>query len=439
MAAPGKQEYSALLATESNEIVDAPAVQHTPTWRLAMLTTIPVFMGYAGMICLQGKVKTQMGIKDGGNEDSYLFSTGVSMLYFGNLLFRLLHNVIFSFMRPRHRVVVAYSCMALAHSLIALVFFVADSRSVAFVYVAYLLSGVAIGTFESNLISTLTPLGHGTKSWAVLGIPVGFNLVSVGSFILFAIFPDSVGLELGIYVVIACVNVAGLLFFHFVVPKIDFEASQASISDFVRDIKLWREWAPLIWKHCLALSLDMFCVSLFSSVALFVFDVSHVPLFPYSDTLVPRNGFQAVYNACAFLGDFTSRKIAYRDRSRNPLLFLVLSAVGASLVLSKTALVAPIGMFLVMFANGSIYAQTTKYVDNAVPRSYNLIALSFWLFIGDIGSFIGANVVAPIRTGVGAVDLPRSHAPVPLHNTTTITNTTNTTIATQWVRPPAPQ
>lgn len=34
---------------------------------------------------------------------------------------------------------------------------------------------------------------------------------------------------------------------------------------------------------------------------------------------------------------------------------------------------------------------TTKFIDAKVDKQFNLIALSIWLFIGDIGSVTGAN------------------------------------------------
>jgi hypothetical protein len=41
------------------------------------------------------------------------------------------------------------------------------------------LGGVGIGTFESNLLSTIAPLGKRTKLWAIVGMPVRFSQRSV--------------------------------------------------------------------------------------------------------------------------------------------------------------------------------------------------------------------------------------------------------------------
>ena len=43
--------------------------------------------------------------------------------------------------------------------------------SIAWVYVAYTLGGVAMGMFETNLLNSTLDLGHGTKTWSILGMP----------------------------------------------------------------------------------------------------------------------------------------------------------------------------------------------------------------------------------------------------------------------------
>lgn len=376
-----------------------------PTYYRALFVTVSVFMGYSGMIVLQDKVKTQMGIKSKTNE-AYVFGVGVSFLYLGNLIFRLLHNVLFSFLKPRQRVMLSYISMFIAQLMLVIPYFLLDVKHVVFIFLAYIIAGVGIGTFESNLMSCITPLGHATKSWAVLGLPLGFNIISIGSFLLFAIWPDSIGLQAGVYFFIAFMNLVGLFVYVFFIPNVEFEASTSTIRSFLEDLKKYKEWFPTIQWHCLALCLDMFAVSIFSAIALYIFNVDEIPLWPKSETQVPKNAFQMVYYTFSFCGDFFSRRLAYRDKLRNPLIFWGFTVIGAGAVLSKTALVAPIGMCCVMFANGSIYAQTTKFVDLHVPKTYNLMALSVWLFVGDIGSFVGAQITQYLVTAVGTVPLP---------------------------------
>jgi len=108
-----------------------------------------------------------------------------SMLYFGNLIFRLGHNVVFGFAIPRTRVVISMAAMTLSMWTVFSIFvwFRNDDRYVFLVFIGYGLGGVAIGTFESNVLSMITPLGKDTKLWAIIAIPVGINTVNIGGFI----------------------------------------------------------------------------------------------------------------------------------------------------------------------------------------------------------------------------------------------------------------
>lgn len=388
---------------EEETLLDVPLTPHTyRTLRYAFFTMFPLFMGYAAMVTLQDNIKTKLNIGNNGSSGSYEFSFATSLLYLGNLVFRLLHNIIFSFMRPRYRVVVAYICMSIATGLLGLAYYVFDSTSLAWTYIAYICGGIAVGTFESNLISTITPLGHGTKVWAQYGIPIGFNGVSVGAFILFASFPGNMDLQCGVYLFISVANLLGMVFFLVAIPDVVFESTHKSISVFIEDVKQFRSWAPKIWVHSLSLAVDMFAVSFGSAIQLYIYDHSMLPLWLGASHHVSKNVFRAIFNCCSLIGDATGRKLAYfTHRYVTPAWFLFFTVTGVTLVLSKQAIIAPLGMWCIMFANGSIYAHTTKYVDDKVDHKFNLISLSAWLFVGDVGSFIGSNIVNSVRVLVG--------------------------------------
>lgn len=100
----------------------------------------------------------------------------MSCLYLGNLVFRLMHNIVFACLIPRHRVFVSFILMACSMSILGVFVFLLEIKQMAIVFAAYFMGGVSIGTFESNLLSSISPLGHATKTWAVIGIPVGYVL-----------------------------------------------------------------------------------------------------------------------------------------------------------------------------------------------------------------------------------------------------------------------
>lgn len=398
-------EEGAALLPPKDEIIAEPKPMRT-----AFFTMFPVFMAYAALVTLQGDLKSQIGIPNGDSALSSQYSFAVSLCYLGNLIFRLLHNILFCMFTPRQRVYISYLCLITAISTIAIVYYWLSYKHIGFVYGIYLLGGVGIGTFESNLISVITPLGHGTKKWAQMGIPLGFNGISVGAFILFSFYPQCSALQGGVYTGIAVANVLGLIFFAFAIPDIHFESSAKSLKGFWEDCKCWKSWVPKLGFHSFSLMVDMFCVSFISAIQQYIYTSSELPLFSFgplsmerTTARIPKNVHRSVFNFASLIGDACGRKIAYgTKRHINPLFFLFFSALGVFLVLSKQSLLAPFGMLFVMFANGSIYAFTTKYIDDNVDRSFNLIGLSFWLFIGDVGSFTGANIVSPIQDLIGS-------------------------------------
>ena len=145
----------------------------------------------------------------------------------------------------------------------------------------------------------------------------------------------------------------------------------------------------------------------------------NVPLFdddPKSHYLMERHIFFAVLNFMIFLGDTASRKLAYHVRMRPGaagqlrllVAFLACALVGLACIVGKQGLFVIIGGFLVFFANGSIYATTTRFVDFKLSRSFHLAALSFWLFVGDVGSVLGSNLVMVIK-GAVCPDGPEYH------------------------------
>ena len=137
---------------------------------------VAVFMGCAALVLLQHRLSQAMHL-DGGTtaaekQAAAVFEHGTSFNYIGNLIFRLAHNFVFSCLRPRHRVYISLSFMTLAMALLGFVVVLGGSHWVGWVYICYFMGGIAIGTFESNLLTSITPLGHATKVWAIVGMPL---------------------------------------------------------------------------------------------------------------------------------------------------------------------------------------------------------------------------------------------------------------------------
>lgn len=256
--------------------------------RLVIFVTIAMFMGYAILVSFQHKLKVRLNIKDDGSQRSHVFSVGVSMQYIGNLIFRMAHNFIFFFIKPRHRVYLSMIAMGIAMFLLGVLVFALDIDHLAIIFVAYGLGGVGIGSFESNLLSAITPLGHQTKVWAIIGFPVGFACVLIGGFMLTAIGVPTQA----IYLIVCGAIIAAAALFFFMVPVIEVKNNAQTLRSFIDNVKHIREWFPQIAFHSFALMVDMFFVSLFSGIMLYIYnDNNYVPIFGENSSVrvqVPR-------------------------------------------------------------------------------------------------------------------------------------------------------
>lgn len=331
----------------------------------------------------------------------------------GNLLFRLLHNVIFAAFTPRIRVVISLVSMSFSMAILICSYWMFRSTSVIVVYVAYLIGGIGIGSFESNILATITPLGHDTKLWAMMGISVGFFLITVGGYAFMAITGLDV-LYIYITVGIACFLSIFLWLFRIPIPTSYRETGQ-SFSQFMGHLRSWREWLPAVKWHCIALLVDMFCLSYNTAINQYIYDGQQFPLFGVIAPrfmIIDQNVFLMLLNLFQFIGDISGRKIIYYFKlNTKPCYFLVLSVLGLMGCMSKVPVIALISTMLVMLANGLIYSSSTYFMDNQLvggDRKYLLTSLSVWLFIGDIGSVVGSNVWESIVPVVCDL-IPSSH------------------------------
>eukprot|EP01095_Lingulamoeba_sp_RSL-Kostka_P004019 TRINITY_DN1511_c1_g2_i1.p1 TRINITY_DN1511_c1_g2~~TRINITY_DN1511_c1_g2_i1.p1 ORF type:complete len:458 (-),score=96.60 TRINITY_DN1511_c1_g2_i1:139-1512(-) len=367
----------------------------------------PLFCGYAILFSYQANLKSVIGISDADKHNSKIIGVGFSMLYVGNLIFRLGHNVVFAFTTSRNRVLIATSSMILSMcTILVIIFFTKDNTtfSIILVYVAYILGGLAIGSFEANVLSSITPLGKDTKFWAIVAMPCGINTVTIGGFLLLG---WSKWLSNNIWVFYICVIIlliAGTICYflriYWLAQSVSTISLQKLVKDSCFDVENLKAWLWPLKFHCVALMIDMFCVSLLApGLILYMYDTKDID-FSWFGCYINKFTFTAIYNSFFFIGDFTSRKIFYTNRLFNPFLFLILSGIGVAIALSHIVEIAPLCALLVAFANGSIYTQTNRKIDRDISEKFNLIAFSTWLFVGDIGSVIGSNSIQFIVDGI---------------------------------------
>jgi hypothetical protein len=361
----------------------------------AFFVNMSMFCGYAALFGLQREIKVQFGINDADVIRSREFGVAVSFLYIFNLIFRFSHNIVFGFMGPAGRAYIAMMSMILAMSIIVGPIFTFESLHMGWVTLAYALGGVAVGTFEGNFLCCLTPLGSKTKHVAITAIPPGVTSVLVGGF--FAMGPPLNTSAKTVYCVVALFVLAGMFLFALRIPHRNVQSP--GVKQLMQDAREWRNWLPLIWHLPAATAIDMFTLSGFSpGVALYIYDARTVTLLP--GLTLPTNSFFAIFNTFNMCGGLCGRILSYHVKPRHPLFYTMLNICGASLLLTKIPILAPLSTFIVMLGDGLIYGSIARRIDSTVPQRYNLVAISFWLFVGDFGSVLGSNLISYIRQWV---------------------------------------
>jgi hypothetical protein len=191
------------------------------------------FPGYS----TSGPLACKMGDKQHTDFES-AFKHAASFNYIGNLIFRIAHNFVFAPFIPRHRVVISLSAMLTSMLLIGLGVYQFGGTSLNWVYSAYAIGGVGVGTFESNMLAAIAPLGHDTKVWAIIGMPVGFVSISVLGFLLRS--PPPVGANLDpeyLYFAVSVALVGGLLMWLFYIPAAKTSGAHSSDSPAVLSVR----------------------------------------------------------------------------------------------------------------------------------------------------------------------------------------------------------
>ena len=390
----------AVEAQHDNSAADAAltgsAVVEIP-FRRVIFVTFSMFAGRSCMLVLQQKLKASMGIDEVGTL-AREFTFAVSLNTMASLIFRLGHNFVFAPLSSAQRVLVAQVCMMISLSIAIALYYTNAAYPIPAVGIAYFLSGMAIGTFESNVISAITPLGQETKVYALAGLPLGFNGVAV---IGFALMGQGIR-PVCVYIAALVAVVIGMVTFHLTMPT-----GGHAQKNIYRSLFAYKQWAP----QCLQWWVAIFVMGFVSS------SVPPAFMYIYNGNLVPLNGpattnpavnhdyFFAFVNFAQCLGDTISRKIAYKipgtDKNRVRWMIIAICIFlwmsGTALGLSTFGFLVPVGSFLLFFGTGLMYASGVRHIDKSVDKSYNIVALSCWLFVCDIAAVIGSNLIDVVR------------------------------------------
>jgi hypothetical protein len=384
-------------------------------YRVAAFTTVmTVFMGYATLFSTQHQIKTHLSITDDTGTRSRYFNAAVACLYIANLICRFAH-ILLPLKTGTKAMVATLAMWVSMSSLIIGIWWRpwdethhdARNTSLIWVVIAYAAGGIGIGTFETNFLAFIAPLGPITKKWASLGIPCGINAITIGGFLLL-----SAGLHPLYIPVITCAALfVGITMFLVRLPSIEIAGdAQGWKSSFTHEA--WSTWKHTV-KHGTAYIISMGAIAMLApGILLYIFPAAHqLALFgktansalsasrcPY---MLPDTTFFAVYNACAWAGSLIGRWGVYARRARHrPAWGLI--AVVAAVILNFTMtpsypVTGWVAATLLFVGNGTVYNELLRYVDETVPEEHNVVATSAWLGLGDVGSVATSSILIYIK------------------------------------------
>ncbi|KAL0223797.1 hypothetical protein P9112_003187 [Eukaryota sp. TZLM1-RC] len=349
--------------------------------------TLACFACYASLFFFQDKVSKKCDI-DHGNAS---LGFAISLLSLGNLVFRLGHNLFFAFLKPRGRLFLAMTVMAIVEGLLFSIFYFADKMYVWQVGVIYGLGGVGIGTFEANILNTTSAYGKKAKSMSVLAIPFGIASITVISKPIMKwfgwIWPTYM------YAYVGSLQVIGVLLLVLRVPAKSLARQGTSSRHFFLYISEWRQWFPVVFPWAMTFGFNMMSVSMFSpGIELYVFNDTDFPTVPVNvfnlvTFTIPNHYYFSLFSFLFMIGDSSSRKIFQKSKFKHPYSFLIFTIPGIIFGLSKVPGLVLATAFLVSFGNGGIYVSSSKAIDSKLDSKYNGIAYSVWLFLADGFSF----------------------------------------------------
>jgi MFS family permease len=373
------------------------------TYWVAFLITFPVFMGYACCFSLQKNLSYEFGLTEGvsGNTATKLYGLATSFVYFFNLLFRIFgHNIVFACLSPRHRILCALTSNIIGMTLLSYICFqpTPPAHSVAWVFFSYAFVGISEGSFGPNMLNVVNHLGE-TRVWMIMGMPAGVATITILGF----------GLMAGgmpfqyLYILTAVISALAIIVYLFTIYPVaksaDMMGDSFDLKKFWWDLREIRQWFPKIWLYSLVFIVNMTCLSMFNPGCTLYSYQTRVTYRLFGFTL-SHDWFMMLYNIGSFFGDFVSRRVMNRKALVNPFFYFLLLCVALALNLSLIPEIAPFAAFGFSWANGALYCQSTKLIGRLFTTQYHLTATSTWLFLGDVGSTVGANLVQPVRPAI---------------------------------------
>eukprot|EP00929_Paragymnodinium_shiwhaense_P072517 TRINITY_DN36803_c0_g2_i1.p1 TRINITY_DN36803_c0_g2~~TRINITY_DN36803_c0_g2_i1.p1 ORF type:complete len:445 (+),score=45.56 TRINITY_DN36803_c0_g2_i1:66-1400(+) len=377
-----------------------------PARPILVLPMMACFQGYAAYVVLQHYLKPQLNASSGDRE--VLFTGATTLMHWGKLVARVAHDVIFAWCSTYDRCLIALVMVAVAVLIAPICVWLFDSTWMGWAFLHYGLLGLGVGVFEGNYLSVISPLGKDTKSWAIMGTPLGLATICIlGQLLCSKAIVGEEGHknnpQVLYYYIAMCVPLGIGVFLRYA-PK---EAVSVPQKNIVRACRDGKQWLPMMVPFFVAKFIGNFVMEN-TPGWFYVYNGTKVPFFSPSATtsLIDPDLFFCMIYFFVMLGDGVSRRVLYLFpqlrswRAIYSVLFVSIacSVIGFFMQAFAIAWVTLIAAFLAFWGNGLTYAVSTRYIDSSIREEHSRAVYGIWCMIGDVGGVCGAYLVTWART-----------------------------------------
>jgi len=370
-----------------------------PPVRILLFAFMFMFQGYGAMVGTpQHALKVKLGIHGDG---AAAFQEATASFQLAKLFMRICQIAFLVFVQPNGIVYISYVVMMVALLVPVVLVFGCGMTDLWVVYLQYILGGVAVGLFEGTFLSVISRLGKNTKTFAIMGAPLGFfvNNTILGTFSYY-------GMNAIFYYLLsaACMPIA-MWIYHRHRPDADPNAKGKGCGVFLHSMKNFMEWLPLMIPWFAAKFVGNFVLEDGFPLLFNVFNTQKVPFFggpADTEHTIPFALYTAWYwFPLMAAGDTISRRVPrYVSLGTRTKCYLCLCAsiamcvIGESLAFLLIAIVSGIAAFIANFGNGFIYGLSAKYIDQYIAEEHQYAAYNLWCFFGDLGGYAGAGGIS---------------------------------------------
>lgn len=362
--------------------------------RILLLAFMFMFQGYGVMNGNpQHALKIKLNLPD---SESAAFQNATASFQLAKLLMRILQINLLVVMQQTGIVYLAYGIMWIAVLVPVLLVWGLDIKELWVVYLQYLLGGIAMGLYEGTFLSVISPLGKNTKTYVIMGAPMGFAVHNI----ILGVFQQWHMPVLVYYLYTAACLPIGLYIFWKYAPKETVTGQRKGCQAFAVSLKQPKAWLPAMIPWLVAKFFGNFVLEDAFPLLFNTFNTSRVPLFGGPASTTGTIPFQ-YYTACYWFvlvaaGDTISRRIpkyisleSKWTRALCLISAILMCIIGEALNFLLLAIVTGIAAFIAYFGNGFIYGLSAKFIDTYIPLEHRFAAYNLWCFVGDLGGYAG--------------------------------------------------